>query len=75
MERARDARASITRLYTMNAIGKPCCACRASWQLEAPLFLHLATLQAGARDTHHTSIEQHSSGPVPVRGRLARRVA
>jgi hypothetical protein len=52
------------RLYhcicIMDAIGKPCCACRASWQLEAPLFLHLATLQAGARDTHHTSIEQNT---------------
>lgn len=36
--------------------GKPCCASLASWQLEAPLFLHLPPLQnelkggGGARD-------------------------
>ncbi|KAN0113588.1 hypothetical protein V8E52_007514 [Russula decolorans] len=59
----------------MNAIGKPCCACRASWQPEAPLFhfFSIPPLQhkpSGEHEFHtHTSIDKTISDPsLPAAG-------
>jgi hypothetical protein len=62
-------------LYPMNAIGKPCCACIASWQLEAQLF-HFYSASAQTRGNTR-STPQYVFRPVPSRGRLcaARREA